>query len=93
MTGATRISPRTIQTFLYAQVSALDVCVPGVYRFDPELVSIQTRYASRYLRGMAGLNAIKMAIGDDEYAAISDKLFNPASSDFDAFAHDAGEEA
>lgn len=60
---------------------------------DPELVNIQTRYASRYLRGMAGLIAIKMTIGDDGYAAIIDKLFNPASSDFDAFAHDAGEEA
>lgn len=60
---------------------------------DPELVNIQTQYASRYLRGMAGLIAIKMTIGDDEYAAISDRLFNPASSDFDAFAHDAGEAA
>ncbi len=59
----------------------------------PELVDIQTQYASRYLRGMAGLIAIKITIGDDEYAAISNKLFNPGSSDFDAFTHDVGEAA
>lgn len=60
---------------------------------DPELVRIQTERAATYLRATAGLNAIKMTIGDDEYAAISDKLFHPDSHEFDAFAHAAGEAA
>jgi hypothetical protein len=60
---------------------------------DPELVAIQTDRAARYLRAMAGLEAIRMTIGDEEYAAISDKLFHPDSHEFDAYTHASGEAA
>jgi hypothetical protein len=60
---------------------------------DPELVGMQTDRAARYLRAMAVLNAIRMSIGDDEYAGISDKLFHPDSHEFDAFTHATGEAA
>ncbi len=60
---------------------------------DPELVRMQTDRAARYLRATAGLNAIRMTIGDDEYAAISDKLFHPDSHEFDAVTHALGDAA
>ncbi len=44
---------------------------------DPELVEVQMNYAGRYLRGMAGIHAIRITIGEERFRSIEAKLLYP----------------
>jgi hypothetical protein len=58
---------------------------------DPKLVEIQTFYAARYLRSMAGIYAIRLAIGEEAFASIEGQLLLPGSSEPETLASGLGD--
>jgi hypothetical protein len=55
---------------------------------DPELLEIQMRYASRYLRLKAECRAIALCAGDDEFDAIEPQLFSPQWPGYEILKYD-----
>jgi len=58
---------------------------------DPALVEGHLTLASSWFRATVGLKAIKMVIGDKNYAAVEDDLFAPGDSSWDALTYYAAD--
>jgi hypothetical protein len=58
---------------------------------DPELIDIQSRYASRYLRLGAECRAIAITVGDDAFQSIDPDLFYPHWPGYEILEYDLGD--
>jgi hypothetical protein len=58
---------------------------------DPDLREIQERYANSYLRGRAVLTALRLVLGDAEFAVVEPKLLGPGALETERLAMELGE--